>query len=61
MHDDAIAVPDVRGMPLREAVAVLHRVGVQVQLGRGTAGTTAPAAGSRVARGSVVRLMHDED
>jgi cell division protein FtsI (penicillin-binding protein 3) len=56
-----IAVPDVRGMPLREAVAALHRAGVQVKLARGMVGTTTPAAGSRVARGSTVRLMHDED
>ena len=61
MHVDAVAVPDVRGLPLREAVAALHRVGVQVQLGRGAPGTTAPAAGARVARGSIVRLLHDEE
>jgi cell division protein FtsI (penicillin-binding protein 3) len=57
----SVSVPDVRGLPLREAVAALHRAGVQVKLGRGTPGTTAPAAGSHVARGSTVRLMHDED
>ena len=57
----SVAVPDVRGLPLREAVAALHRAGVQVKLGKGTPGTTAPAAGSHVARGSTVRLMQDED
>jgi len=56
-----VAVPNVKGMPLREAVAALHRAGVQVRLGRGPAGTTLPVAGARVARGSTVRLMHDED
>jgi cell division protein FtsI (penicillin-binding protein 3) len=54
-----VAVPDVRGLPLREAVATLHRAGVQVQLGRGSPGTTQPAAGARVDRGSTVRLFHD--
>jgi cell division protein FtsI (penicillin-binding protein 3) len=57
----AVAVPDVRGLALREAVATLHRAGVRVQLERGLTGTTLPAAGSRVARGSTVRLMHDEE
>ena len=56
-----VAVPDVRGLPLREAVATLHRAGMQVRLGRGAAGTTSPGAGSRVVRGTIVRLMHDED
>jgi cell division protein FtsI (penicillin-binding protein 3) len=57
----SVEVPDVKGMPLREAVAVLHRAGMQVQLWRGAPGTTFPAAGARVARGSTVRLMHDEE
>ena len=57
----SVAVPNVQGMPLREAVAALHRAGVQVRLGRGAPGTTLPVAGARVARGSTVRLMHDED
>ena len=57
----SVAVPDVRGLPLREAVAVLHRAGMKVQLGEGRPGTTLPVAGSRVARGSTVRLLHDEE
>ncbi|HEX2779688.1 MAG TPA: penicillin-binding transpeptidase domain-containing protein [Gemmatimonadaceae bacterium] len=55
-----VAVPDTRGMPLREAVAALHGAGLQVQLGRGTPGTTEPAAGSRVPRGTTVRLMYED-
>lgn len=58
-HDPRVAVPDVRGLPLREAVAALHKAGVQVQLGRGSPGTTQPVAGARVGRGSTVRLFHD--
>jgi cell division protein FtsI (penicillin-binding protein 3) len=55
-----VEVPDVHGKPLREAVAVLHGAGLQVQLGRGAAGTTAPAAGARVQRGATVRLMYED-
>lgn len=54
------AVPDVHGMPLREAVALLHAAGLRVQLGEGTPGTTLPAAGTRLRRGSTVRLFHDD-
>ena len=55
-----VAVPDVHGMALREAVARLHGAGLRVQLGRGALGTTVPVAGARVARGAVVRLLNDE-
>jgi len=55
-----VAVPDVHGMALREAVARLHSVGLRVQLGRGTSGTTTPVAGARVRRGATVRLFYDD-
>lgn len=48
-------VPDVSGLPTRLAVRRLHDAGFQVRLVRGGAGV-APAAGSEVAAGSVVRL-----
>ena len=55
-----VAVPDVRGMALRAAVAALHSAGLRVQLGHGAAGATVPVAGARVQRGAVVRLLYDE-
>ena len=55
-----VAVPDVHGMALREAVATLHSAGLRVQLGRGAEGTTTPAAGARVRRGATVRLFYDD-
>jgi cell division protein FtsI (penicillin-binding protein 3) len=55
-----IAVPSVRGLALRDAVAALHKAGLRVELASGPAGTTAPAAGSRVAPGTTVRLLHDD-
>jgi len=51
-----VAVPDVHGWPLRAAVRVLHRSGLQVEIVPGTPGTTVPAAGTLVRRGTVVRL-----
>ncbi|MEO6444708.1 MAG: penicillin-binding transpeptidase domain-containing protein [Gemmatimonadaceae bacterium] len=52
-----VAVPDVRGLPLRVAVRELHRAGFQVRLVRGGGdGSTHPAAGERVRTGSLVRL-----
>jgi membrane peptidoglycan carboxypeptidase len=59
-RDALVAVPDVRGMALREAVAALHGAGLRVQLGRGASGTTVPAAGARVKRGATVRLLSDD-
>jgi cell division protein FtsI (penicillin-binding protein 3) len=55
-----VAVPDVRGMALRTAVAALHSAGLRVQLAPGASLATIPAAGARVQRGAVVRLVHDE-
>jgi beta-lactam-binding protein with PASTA domain len=49
-------IPDVRGMPLREAVHVLHESGFRVQLASGATGTTAPEAGTPLRTGSIVRL-----
>ncbi len=56
----ARAVPDVRGLPLREAVRSLHSAGFRVQLSRSSGATsTAPAAGELVPTGSLVRLAFD--
>jgi cell division protein FtsI (penicillin-binding protein 3) len=49
-------IPDVRGMPLREAVHTLHESGFRVQLASGAAGTTAPEAGTPLRTGSLIRL-----
>ena len=49
-------IPDVRGLPLREAVHTLHESGFRVQLALGAAGTTAPEAGTPLRTGSIVRL-----
>lgn len=51
------AVPDVRGLPLRAAVTVLHRAGFRVQLASGPLGTTLPAAGTLAPVGSTIRLF----
>jgi cell division protein FtsI (penicillin-binding protein 3) len=50
------AVPSVRGLSVREAVRTLHAAGFRVQLGKGTAGRTRPAAGATVREGTVVVL-----
>lgn len=50
-------VPEVRGLPVRQAARVLHRAGFQVKLvGSGSAVATWPSAGARAPAGSVVRL-----
>jgi beta-lactam-binding protein with PASTA domain len=49
-------IPDVRGLPLREAVHTLHESGFRVQLAAGAAGTTTPEAGTPLRTGSIVRL-----
>jgi hypothetical protein len=49
-----VAVPDVRGLPLRAAVRELHRAGLRVVFVSGTG--TVPIAGATVTRGSLVRL-----
>lgn len=58
------AVPDVRGLPLRDAVRSLHSAGFRVQLARGGndrgATATFPAAGEVAQTGTLVRLLfHD--
>ncbi len=55
----ARAVPDVRGLDLRDAVRALHGAGFRVQLARapsGAGGVTSPSAGSTVRPGALVRL-----
>lgn len=56
-----INVPDVSGLPLRDAVRALHAAGVRVQVeGTGVVRGTWPAAELEVARGSVVRVLARE-
>jgi len=56
------AIPDVRGLDIREAVRSLHGAGFRVQVGRGgsAAGpsvSTSPAAGELAPTGTLVRLV----
>jgi len=57
------AVPDVQGLPLRDAARTLHRAGFHVQLVRGGTGNgaafTRPASGELAPQGSLVRLIFD--
>ncbi|MGI8498496.1 MAG: penicillin-binding transpeptidase domain-containing protein [Gemmatimonadaceae bacterium] len=51
------AVPDVHGLPMREAVFALHRAGFRVQAdGYGAASGTQPGAGTLIHTGAVIRL-----
>ncbi len=51
------AVPDVEGLPIRQAVRELHRAGFRVRVsGLGTARATSPEAGEHAAPGTLVRL-----
>ena len=51
------SIPDVHGLSVREAAFALHRAGFNVQLdGFGSAGATAPAAGTVVQSGTLVRV-----
>jgi cell division protein FtsI (penicillin-binding protein 3) len=52
----ARAVPDVRGLSLRQAVHALHAAGFRVKLNGGSPGVTNPAAGAMAPAGSVVHL-----
>lgn len=54
-------VPDVRGLPLRDAVRSLHSAGFRVQLARGSGGAaaTSPSAGQMAPTGTLVRLLFD--
>ena len=51
-------VPDVRGLSTRTAVRALHRAGFRVTLTTSLGVPTAPAAGTMLPAGSVVRLQH---
>jgi len=56
------AVPDVRGLMLRDAVRALHTAGFHVRLvraGTGANGDTAPVAGTMTTAGALVRLSYD--
>jgi len=54
---DAGLMPDVRGRPLRQALAMLAPLGVRVELdGRGRVAQQAPAPGARVDEDAVARL-----
>lgn len=54
-------IPDVRGLPLRDAVRSLHSAGFRVQLARGGGGgaATTPSAGALAPTGTLVRLIFD--
>lgn len=55
-------VPRVAGQSLREAVVTLHRHGLRVRIdGHGTVRRTSPAAGMRVAPGTLVTLIASND
>jgi len=54
------AIPNVRGLSLRDAVRSLHSAGFRVQLARGASSTsvTEPASGVLASAGSIVRLRY---
>jgi cell division protein FtsI (penicillin-binding protein 3) len=54
------AVPDVRGLSVREAVRALHAAGFRVRLLSGPASGTLPAAGAVAAPGTIVQLSRPE-
>ena len=54
------AVPDIRGLGLRDAVRSLHSAGFRVQLARGSGQpSTSPASGELAPTGTLVRLLYD--
>ncbi len=59
-HDETTAdrvLPDLRGLPVRSAVARLHELGLRVALeATGTVQAELPTPGSRVSAGATVRL-----
>jgi membrane peptidoglycan carboxypeptidase len=50
------AVPDVRGLSIREAVRALHRAGFRVRILASSPEGTLPAAGAMAAPGTIVQL-----
>ena len=50
------AVPNVQGMPLREAVRALHAAGFRVKLSGGGSPGTLPAAGTQAPPGTLIQL-----
>jgi cell division protein FtsI (penicillin-binding protein 3) len=55
------AVPDVRGLSIRQAVRVLHGAGFRVRLVTASPARTLPAAGTMAAPGSLVQLTRPLD
>lgn len=53
---EPVAVPDVRGMPMRVAARELHRAGLRVSFVSGVPFEVSPPPGSMVAGGSLVRV-----
>ncbi len=51
-------VPDIAGMPLRDAVHALHVAGFRVKLVPAQEQPTIPAAGTLLVPGSIVKLQH---
>ncbi|MDQ3521468.1 MAG: penicillin-binding transpeptidase domain-containing protein [Gemmatimonadota bacterium] len=55
---DPVTVPELAGLPLRDAVRRSHELGLRVRIqGSGAVQTTTPAAGSRIRRGHVLLLI----
>jgi cell division protein FtsI (penicillin-binding protein 3) len=55
---DVVPVPDVAGLPLRDAARRLHALGVHVRVqGSGPVRSTHPAAGQPVARGDTLLIV----
>ena len=50
------AVPDVRGLSIREAVRAIHAAGFRVRLSTGSSAGTSPAAGTMSPPGIIVQL-----
>lgn len=50
-------VPELAGLPIRDAVRILHAIGFRVRVqGHGVVGSTQPAAGAATPRGALIRL-----
>lgn len=61
VRTDRAAIPELRGLPLRDAVRVLHANGFRVRVsGKGVVADVAPAIGSVVRRGALVRIAAAE-